>query len=367
MSIRIRSIDTRIVNHALRPERVIVSHAGRHDTSRFLNVTVHGDEGLRGYGEAATTPLWSGETAGSAQCIVRELLAPRLIGHTFEHPAEALARLDAATVGNAFGKGALETAVWDLWAKSREVRALELFADRAPPASIPTRASVGVYPPAKTLELAKEFWAAGIRTLKFKTGSDDDVERLRIVREQLGDEPIFTIDYNGYFRSAAEAVSSIESLLPFRLALVEQPTHRDRISLLAEVRRRVNVPILADEAIFTPDQLEEALALEAFDLLSIYPGKNGGFGHALEMSRRAQRAGKACTIGCNLETDLGQASMIALAAGLSAFPVDTVACDFPAVIFYERSSVTRPLGFREGRVEVPEGVGFGVEPLPEFA
>ncbi len=81
------------------------------------------------------------------------------------------------------------------------------------------------------------------------------------------------------------------------------------------------------------------------------------------MAKRAQAAGKICTIGSNLETDLGQASMAALASGLSVFPVEQLACDFQAVLFYERSSVTRPLEFREGRVQAPQGLGFGVHPI----
>ena len=74
-------------------------------------------------------------------------------------------------------------------------------------------------------------------------------------------------------------------------------------------------------------------------------------------------AGKRCTIGCNLETDLGQAPMTALAAGLSAFPIEQFACDLPAILFYEASSVKKPLVFRNGRIELSAGAGFGVEPL----
>ena len=144
------------------------------------------------------------------------------------------------------------------------------------------------------MRLAVEFWERGVRTLKFKTGEPgiDDVARLRAVRERLGPEPIFTIDANGAHATADEAVRAIEALLPFDLALAEQPTPRDRIGLLAEVRRRVPVPILADEAIFTPGHLDEALDLDAFDILSIYPGKNGGFTHSLAMARKAQSAGQ---------------------------------------------------------------------------
>ena len=54
--------------------------------------------------------------------------------------------------------------------------------------------------------------------------------------------------------------------------------------------------------------------------------------------------------------------MACLAASLSAFPVERYACDLMAALFYETSSVTPPIVFRDGRVEVPTGPGFGVEP-----
>ena len=47
--------------------------------------------------------------------------------------------------------------------------------------------------------------------------------------------------------------------------------------MLADMRKRIPVPVMADEEIFTPGQLDEALALDAIDVISIYPGKNGGF------------------------------------------------------------------------------------------
>jgi muconate cycloisomerase len=229
--------------------------------------------------------------------------------------------------------------------------------------------SIGAYPPEETVRLALEFWDAGIRTLKFKTGKPgiDDVARLRAVRERLGPEPVFTIDANGAHATADEAVRAIERLLPFNLALAEQPTPRDRIGMLAEVRRRVPVPILADESVFTPGHLEEAIDRDAFDILSIYPGKNGGFTHSLAMARRAHAAGKCCAIGSNLETDLGQAAMACLAASLAAFPTERYACDLMAALFYDATSVSPPVAFRDGGVVVPEGPGFGVDPIDAAA
>lgn len=367
MSLHLRQIQARIVDHPVRSEGAIISFLGRHEASHYLTVIVTDDEGRQGFGEAATAPIWSGETAETAKWMLDRFIAPRLVGAHFDHPAEALALLDRDLHGNGFAKAAVDIALWDLWARSQQVSVARLISDREPLDTIPTRASIGIYPPEATVRLAVEFWQAGVRTLKFKTGKPgiDDVARLRAVRDRLGPKPIFTIDANGAYTTADQAVRAIEALLPFDLLLVEQPTPRDRIGMLAEVRRRVPVPILADEAVFSPGHLEEALDRDAFDLLSIYPGKNGGFTHSLAMARRVQKAGKLCAIGSNLETDLGQAAMACLAASLSVFPVERYACDLMAALFYEKSSVTPPLTFRDGRVEVPTGHGFGVQPDAE--
>ena len=119
---------------------------------------------------------------------------------------------------------------------------------------------------------------------------------------------------------------------------------------------------MADESVFTPDDLDEALELDAFDILSVYPGKNGGFSHSLAMAKKAQAAGKLCAIGSNLETDLGQAAHLALASSLSAFPIDRYACDLMGSLFYAQSAVAPAIVLKQGRVTVPTGLGFGVQP-----
>lgn len=367
MPIVIERVSCRVVDYPLREERVIVSSAGRHDRSTFLQVSVMDRDGRRGFGEAATSPLWSGESAQTARVMIEELMAPRLRGATISDPREVVTLLNGTTVLNNFTKSALEIAVWDVFARSVNKRLVELFADRAPVEAIPSRASVGCYDVPTTVRIAREFWAAGVRTIKFKTGVKgfSDVERLRAVRKELGDAPIFTIDANCGYETEDEAVRAIESLAPFNLALVEQPTPRERLAMLARVRRRVApIPILADESIFTPGDLDEALDLDAFDLLSIYPGKNGGLTNAINMANTAAKAGKFCAIGSNLESDLGQAAMAAIASGLRAFPVQRLACDVMSSLFYRWPTTAPALEIRDGSLIMPRGAGLGVEPLP---
>ena len=369
MSFQVDRIESRIVEYPLRQERIITTHLGRHDKSRYLVVTVADDEGHCGFGEATTVLMWSGEAAETAQWILENTIVPRLLGHRFDHPKEPLQLLDNTVYGHPFLKASLDTAVWDLWAKSQGVPVSKLIGDREPVSSVPGRFGIGINSTEKTVQLAVGGWNAGARTLKFKTGVPpfDDVERLRAVRERLGEEPIIMIDANGAYQTEDDAVAAIEALLPFNLSLVEQPTPRDRLGMLARVRKRVPVPILADESIFTPGQLAEAIDCDAFDLLSLYPGKNGGFTHSLEMAKMSQEAGKPCVIGSNMETDLGQAAMLCLAASLTVFPVEQYASDLLTSLFYKESSTNPPISLQDGRAQTPQGVGFGVEPVHEHA
>lgn len=365
MSININRIRTQIAEFPLHQDRCIVTSLGRHDTSRYLLVSIEDNNGITGYGEAATVLMWSGEAAEPAQWIAENIIAPLILEQEFAHPKDALNLLDKAIVGQPFLKAAFDIALWDLWAKTQNSSVSELIADREPVAAVPSRFSIGAYSTEDTLRLATEAWESGIRTLKFKTGVPpfDDVERLRTVREHLGDEPVFTIDANGAYKTEEAAVVAIEQLLPFNLSAVEQPTPRDRIGMMAGVRKRVPVPILADESIFTPGELAEAIDCEAFDILSVYPGKNGGFTRSLEMIQTAQAAGKACVIGSNMETDIGQAAMVCLAASLTAFPVDQYASDLMTGMLYKASSTSPALQLEQGSLQLPTGIGFGVTPL----
>ena len=204
-----------------------------------------------------------------------------------------------------------------------------------------------------------------MRTLKFKIGVPgvDDPARLRAAREAVGADVTFTVDANCAYATADIAERALTDLLPYDLNLIEQPTPRARLDVMAALRRRLHVPILADESIFNPDELGLGLALGAFDLLSIYPGKNGGFTHSLQMAKRAQAAGVGCAIGSNLESRLGEGAMLALAAALQAFDTDRYACDFQAVLFYPEPTASPEPPLTDGAIPVPDGPGFGVNPV----
>ncbi len=361
---KITAVKTRIDDNPIHENLIVVSGAGRHAQSRYVTVAVHDDQGNVGYGEAAVVPVWSGEWAASTKALIDGLFAPALTGAAFETPREVLEALDQLTVGVPFAKAGVDCAVWDLYGKRAGKSVASLTANRAVPESLPSRASIGAYSPEQTLQVARHFYDRGIRCMKFKIGVQgfDDVARLRLVREAFGDKVTFTVDANGAYGSVKESLKAIEALVKFDVALFEQPTHRDRLDLLAQVKKRSPVPVMADESVFTAEQLAMAIDMDAMDLLGLYPGKNGGFTRSLQMAAMAEKAGKGCAIGSNLETDLGLAAMATLAGALSAFETEKLPGDFASSLYYDQSSVTEPVKLTGGRIVLPLGAGFGVTP-----
>jgi L-alanine-DL-glutamate epimerase-like enolase superfamily enzyme len=174
MSLRLARFTCEIVEHSLRTDRIVVSAAGKHDKSRFILVTVEDDQGTRGYGEGATTTVWSGESAETAKWMVDQVLAPTLTGIMLDHPSEALDALGQTVAGNPFAKAAVDTAVWDLWARGQDRSVSQLIAEGPIQQKLLTRASIGASDVQTTVKLARAFHQSGVRVLKRREGAACD-------------------------------------------------------------------------------------------------------------------------------------------------------------------------------------------------
>ena len=80
MSLSIRNIEARVIDHPVRLDGAILSSLGRHEASHYVTVAITGEDGTRGFGEAATAPVWSGETAETAKWMIDHHLGPILTG-----------------------------------------------------------------------------------------------------------------------------------------------------------------------------------------------------------------------------------------------------------------------------------------------
>jgi L-Ala-D/L-Glu epimerase len=359
---KITHVETYPVEIAIKPERHMISALGQHRVSRYLLVRVLSDEGIDGAGEATVTARWSGETVWGARAMVERVLAPQVIGCDPADVAEIDRRMDAAAAHNWFAKAAIEMACWDIRGKAEGKPVYELLGGPARPLSIRSRYSMGAYEPDRAAARAKELVTAGFTTIKVKVGSDAaaDVRRVRAVREAIGPDIALTVDANCGW-PVETAIRAIREMHDCHLALVEQPTPDGDYAGLARVRRETEVPIMADDICFNLAHAQELIRGNCCDVISVYPGKQGGIRKAREIVDLAAAAGVACSIGSNLELDVGTAAMAHLVVACPNMQVEKYPGDLLGADYHEIRIAKNPVRIEGPITTITDAPGLGVE------
>ncbi len=345
---------------AVRPEYYIVTSIGAHAISRYVIVAIDTDEGISGWGEAGVVPLWSGETQGSALALIRDYIEPLLAGVRLENIK--FEEVDRVAIDNHFTKAAVEMALLDLAGKRQQKPVYELLGGAKNRLQIPIKFSIGLREPKDTAAIAAGKVKEGFTAIKIKVGPDSEKDFFRVaaVREAIGPKIRLNVDVNGGW-SVEQAIREISRYRQFDLEYVEQPTPRWDIDGMAKVRATVEVPIMADESVFTIWQAEQVIAKKAADLISIYPGKNGGILRSKRICDLAEAAGIGCHLGSNLEWDIGTAAMCHLAAACPNVQVEKFPVDILGPLYYAIHPAQKPIQFANGCVHVPTGPGLGID------
>jgi len=359
--LKIVSVETFPVDIPTRPEFTIVSSLGEHRVSRYVLVAIHTSDGLTGYGEATVMPIWSGETQAGAIAAIHEILNPTLTGRDPQDVQALSDAMDRALVGNPFTKAALEMALWDLCGKIARQPVCKLLGGARRSSEIPLKFSIGAFPPERAAAVAETMVQRGFRSVKVKVGIElrADLARVSAVRSAVGKDFRIAVDANGGW-SEETAIAALPELARLGVNAIEQPLDRRDLRGSARLRQRTAIPVMLDEAVFTLDDAREAIYAEACDLISIYPGKNGGIARSIAIARAAHSAGLQCVIGSNLEWEIGSAAMLHLAVAIPNL-ADAVDHDIIGPIYHDRRTGTPPIGIANGRAMLPAGVGLGVE------
>lgn len=313
-----------------------------------------------GWGEcvAMSDPLYSSEYVDAAADVLRRFLVPALF---------AAGELDALGVapalhrfhGHRMAKAALEMAVLDaeLRASGRSF-ARELGAVRE---RVPCGVSVGIMSEiGELLDAVEGYLAAGYVRIKLKIEPGWDLEPVRAVRERFGDGMLLQVDANtAYTLADARHLARLDA---FDLLLIEQPLDEEDVLGHAELARHLRTPICLDESIVSAASAATAIRLGACAIVNIKPGRVGGYLEARRIHDVCAAHGVPVWAGGMLETGLGRAANVALAA-LPGFtlPGDTSASDR-----YYRTDITAPFVLDGGHLAVPAAPGLGVTPVPEL-
>jgi L-Ala-D/L-Glu epimerase len=360
---RITHVETHAVCIPLVPAKHMITALGDHTESPYLLVRLGTDAGIEGAGEATATPNWSGETVWGTKAIIDHVFAPLIIGCDPHDVEEIDRRMDRAARHNWFAKSAIEMACWDVQGKAAGKPVYELLGGAVRPLTVRCRFSMGAYEPERAAARAKELVAEGFDTIKVKVGTGNplaDVARVRVVRAAIGPERALTIDANCGW-DVDTAIRCLHELEDCRIALDEQPTPDGDYAAIARVRRETKPPVMADDMCFDLIHAAELVRCGGCDVISVYPGKNGGIRKARQIAEFAARHKIACSIGSNLEWDVGTAAMTHLVVATPNLQVEQFPGDMLGPVYHEVRVVKNPIDIRGPLVTITNGPGLGVE------
>src|SRR4051794_21827269 len=199
----------------VRRETAIVSSLGEHVVGNYVLVRVADENGHLGLGEASVTAVWSGETQAGTVALIREVLAPLVVGADPFDSEWIARRMERATFGNSFARAALEMALLDLQGQILKVPAFKLLGGRDRPSSaepavrmqyvlgsdrgLRLKFVIGAVDAPVAAERARTMVHRGWKAIKVKVGRDvnADVERLQAVRDAIGPDVFLSVDANG--------------------------------------------------------------------------------------------------------------------------------------------------------------------------
>jgi o-succinylbenzoate synthase len=330
---------------------------GRIDSRLIFLIAVNGG-GETGWGEvvAAEEPLYSYETVGTALHVIRDYLAPAILGEPLRDISDLAQRLSPFR-GHNMAKAGLELAFMDLFARLKCQSLSHLIGGTRE--RIPVGVSLGIQPSLdQLLERVDRYLALGYQRIKLKIKPGWDIDVVREVRRENPDI-MLSVDANAAYTMAD--LDHLRTLDDFGLLMIEQPLEHDDLIDHAKLQAKLSTPVCLDESITGIKRAQHALDLGSCRIINIKIGRVGGYSQAVGIHDLCYARGIPVWCGGMLESGIGRAHNIALAS-LPGFvlPGDISASSryfardliIPEVTVSPDGTVIAPLG---------PGLGFNVD------
>ena len=320
-------------------------------------VEIHTDCGAVGYGEAPPTGAITGDTTGAIIGAIQDHIAKTIVGRDVDEFEPLLQSVQKCIVGNSSAKAAVDMALWDLYGQLYRIPVYKLLGGGRK--QIVTDITISVNDPDTMASDARKAVARGYNCLKMKVGVNPelDVARLAAVRNAVGKDIVIRIDANQAW-TPKQAVKLLNRMQEqgLDIELVEQPVAAHDFAGLKYVTERSYVPVLADEAVFSPENAMTILQMGAADLINIKLMKCGGIYNALKIASAAQVFGVECMIGCMLEAKISVNAAVHLACAKNI--ITRVDLDGP--VLCSEDPVLGGAVFDEKTITVSDEPGLGI-------
>jgi len=334
----------------------LITSANQFFNAEGLLIQARSDNGFTGYGYIDVFPR-TGETMGSAQYAIEKLVKPRVLGQDLKELGTIKGSINRAFVGNRRVKSGVETALYDLIAKSLHVPVYVLLGGRVKK-EIRVIRLMSLDDPDKMADDARRIIGEGITALKLKVSGEYhlDVKRVSKVRDAVGSGIFLKIDANEAF-DAKSAIRLAKSLADLEVEVFEQPVPRSQTQALLEVKNHSPIKVEADQSAGSVTEAFQLIQNGVVDSINTSVHKAGGLIEARQIADLCGLSGVSCHLGNTAGCMLGDAAALQLAASSTSIS--------PLCELGEFSTITGDpfsgLQVIDGILKVPDGDGLGVE------
>jgi o-succinylbenzoate synthase len=326
---------------------------------RILLIEITDTDGATAWGEcvALETPHYLPETIDTAWSILTQHIVPQVLGHTFNSVHEVTPYLDAILPGNNMAKAAIEMTCWALTAEKQGISLSKVLGGTR--TQISTGIALGLQDSTEQLiEKIQHSIQQGYARIKLKVEHSSAIKQLQAVRDALGDDVPLMIDANCAY--TLDDIEHLHALDQFNLIMIEQPLARDDLASHAQIQEKLTTPICLDESLCSLSDAQDMHTLQAGRIMNLKPGRVAGLTQSLAIHNFAQQKNIPLWCGGMLETGIGRAYNVALAA----LPGFTLPGDLSPSRRYWKQDIVTPEWdmYANGMVQVPrDKIGLGVD------
>lgn len=325
----------------------------------IIVLSLTSESGHVGWGEASPWSVFTGSPEASLAALQR-YIRPLVVGRRIGDRSAIMTDAQKAVAHASEAKAALDTALLDLTGRILAAPVWALLGGRCR-SSIPLSVSIADPDFEKDRLLLDRLVEDGVGIVKVKAGFKDhafDIMRLEALRRDYPSLKV-RVDFNQGL-AIDEAFKRVVDVAKFQPDFIEQPVRQDQFVLMARLREAIDVPLLADESVFGPEDMRRAISEGICDGVSIKIMKAGSLTRAQDVARMAAVAGLQAYGGDMFESGLAH---LAGTHMIAATPEITLGCEFyQARYFLTEDILDTPFAVKDGHVLVPNGPGLGIQP-----
>lgn len=265
--------------------------------------------GLVGWGESVPDEHVTGETPESSFAVLKNTLAPLLIGQNPMELEKIHELMDGEVKNIPAAKAAIDIACYDVMGKKLNVPIYQLLGGRYHE-KFPLTHVLSIDEPEQMADEADEQLKLGFTSFKMKVGRDvaSDVKRIQAVRNRVGDEIAIRVDVNQGWKNSANTLQALRQLESVGLDWIEQPVVADDLDAMVEVKEKTSIPVMIDEGLCDMWDMRQIISKRVADKVNIKLMKCGGIYPAMKLAHMAEMAGIECQIGSMVESSIGSAA-----------------------------------------------------------